>query len=413
MMAAVAGLSAQRVRRVRGRLETFAGAMFEGAMGRSEQRKWGGVCLRGLMLEARRKSIEPMAARLEDGDEQCMRQFVNQSPWDERVVRANLARRMSSEIQPEAWIVDDTGFPKKGRRSVGVARQYSGTLGRVDNCQIGVSISAATNAASCPVNWRIFIPEEWDQDSERRAKAHVPDEIRHQPKWRLALEMIDQLRGWGPVAPVVCGDGAYGDITEFRSGLEDRELSYMLQAKAATSAYPEDTVPERPTWSGRGRPPAACYRAKPSSLRELVMRQRRRVARGISWREGSRGRMHSRLVALRVRPANIKPRRAAHANQAELPVRWLLAEWPSGEPEPTNYWLSNLSADTPLRELVRMAKLRWRIEHDYRELKHALGLDHFEGRSYRGRHHHTTLVSVAHAFLTPQRRRHPPQRAAA
>jgi len=318
-----------------------------------------------------------------------------------------------AEIAPEAWIVDDTGFPKKGCWSVGVARQYSGTLGRVDNCQIGVSISAATDQASCPVNWRIFIPEEWDQDRERRAKAHLPEEIRHEPKWGLALAMIDELRGWGLVPPVVCADGAYGDITEFRGGLDERAISYVVQVKAATSAFAEQVEPERPPYRGRGRPPAARYRTKPASLRELVLRAGRRAARGIGWREGSRGRMHSRFVALRVRPANIKLRRAAHANDRELPVRWLLAEWPAGQSEPTNYWLSNLPADTPVRELVRLAKLRWRIEHDYRELKDALGLDHFEGRSFRGWHHHVTLVSLAHAFLTLERRRHPRPRAAA
>jgi SRSO17 transposase len=160
MMAAVAGLSAKRLARVRGRLEALVDDVFDGAIQRSEQRKWGGVYVRGLMLEGRRKSIEPMAARLEDGDEQCLQQFVNQSPWDERVVRANLARRMTIELAPEAWIVDDTGFPKKGRWSVGVARQYSGTLGRTDNCQIGVSISAATDAASCRLDWRIYLPQE-------------------------------------------------------------------------------------------------------------------------------------------------------------------------------------------------------------------------------------------------------------
>src|SRR3954471_18992310 len=158
MMAAVAGLSAERLAQVRGRLEAFADEVFDGATQRSEQRRWGGVYLRGLMLDGRGQSIEPMAARLEDGDEQCLQQFVNQSPWDERVVRANLARRMTAELEPEAWIVDDTGFPKKGTCSVGVARQYSGTLGRVENCQIGVSISAASDEASCAINWRLFCP---------------------------------------------------------------------------------------------------------------------------------------------------------------------------------------------------------------------------------------------------------------
>jgi SRSO17 transposase len=412
MMAAVAGLSAKRLAEVRGRLEAFADEVFVGATQRSEQRRWGGVYLRGLMLEGRRKSIEPMAARLADGDEQCLQQFVNQSPWDERVVRANLARRMAAELAPEAWIVDDTGFPKKGRFSVGVARQYSGTLGRVENCQIGVSISAATDAASCPINWRIYLPEEWESDAARRSKAHVPDEVGHAPKWQLALAMIDELRGWGLRAPVVCADAGYGEITAFRQGLDDRAIDYIVQVKAATSAYSLDVEPERPRWKGRGRPPLARYRQVPSSLGDLAMRAGAEQAVTVTWRQGSRGPMSSRFLALRVRPANVSLRRAAAHAQTELPVRWLLAEWPLGAEQPTDYWLSGLPADTPLSELVRLGKLRWRIEHDYRELKDALGLDHFEGRSYRGWHHHVTLVSVAHAFLTLERRR-PRLRAAA
>jgi SRSO17 transposase len=411
MMAAVAGFSERQLARVRGRLEAFAGELFDGATRRSEQRHWAGVYLRGLMLEGRRKSIEPMAARLQDGDEQCLQQFVNQSPWNERVVRVNLARRMTAELEPQAWIVDDTGFPKKGRWSVGVARQYSGTLGRTDNCQVGVSISAASDEASCPINWRIYLPAEWDTDAERRAKAHVPDEVSHAPKWQLALDMIDELAGWGLDPPVVCADAGYGEITAFRQGLDDRQIDYIAQVKATTSAYPPDVEPELPASKGRGRPPVPRYHATPSSLRELVLGAREQAVE-VSWREGSRGPMSSRFIALPVRPANIQLRRAAANAQTELPVRWLLAEWPAAADEPTDYWLSSLPADTPLAELVRLGKLRWRIEHDYRELKDALGLDHFEGRSYRGWHHHVTLVSVAHAFLTLERRR-PRLRAAA
>lgn len=411
MMAAVGGLSEKRLARVRGRLEAFADELFEGAIGRSEQRRWGGVYLRGLMLEGRRKSIEPMAARLEDGDEQCLQQFVNQSPWDERVVRANLARRMTAELGPEAWIVDDTGFPKKGRWSVGVARQYSGTLGRTDNCQVGVSISAATDAASCPLDWRIYLPAEWDEDTERRRKAHVPDEVRHVPKWQLALEMVDELTGWGIEPPTVCADAGYGEITGFRQGLDERGIDYIVQVKAGTSAYPPAVEPELRAWKGLGRPPVPRYHAKPSSLRELARDGADRAVE-VTWRQGSRGPMRSRFLALRVRPANVQLRRAAANAQTELAVRWLLAEWPAGADEPTDYWLSSLPADTPIPELVRLGKLRWRIEHDYRELKDALGLDHFEGRSYRGWHHHVTLVSVAHAFLTLERQR-PRTRAAA
>jgi SRSO17 transposase len=416
MMAAVAGLTAKQLAGMRERLVEFAEEMFE-PMARKDQRRWGEVYLRGLMLDGKRKSIEPMAARLDDGDEQCLQQFVNQSPWDWRPVRRALARRLTAEIEPEAWIIDDTGFPKQGKMSVGVARQYCGALGKVGNCQLGVSINAASEQVSGPLDWRLFIPEEWDEPSEfnkdRRAKAHLPDEVRHEPKWKLVLEMIDELRAWGLRPPVVLGDGAYGDITELRTGLEEREICYVLDVRGATSAYAEQVQPERPEWSGRGRPPAARYRAKPSSLRELAVAAGKHAAVGISWREGTRGRMRSRFLALRVRPANIDLRRAAHAAEKELAVRWLVCEWPSDAEEPTKYWLSNLPADTPLRELVRLAKLRWRIEHDYRELKDALGLDHFEGRSWRGWNHHVTLVSAAHAFLTVERRRRPPARAAA
>jgi SRSO17 transposase len=415
-MQPVAGLSPGELVRVRGRLEVFAGEMFE-SMARKDQRRWGGVYLRGLMLDGKRKSIEPMAARLEDGDEQCLQQFVNQSPWDWQPVRRALAVRMSAEIEPEAWIIDDTGFPKFGKMSVGVARQYSGALGKVGNCQVGVSINAASEQASCPLDWRLFIPKEWDEESElnqgRREKAKLPENVRHVEKWRLALQMIDELRSWGVKLPPVLGDGAYGDTTGLRMGLEKRELEYVLDVKGRTSAYREDAEPELPAYVGRGRPPVLRYREDPLSLRELALAAGKHQALPVTWREGTRGKMSSRFLALRVRPANIDLQHAARAAGEPLAVRWLLCEWPSKTPEPTKYWLSNLPADTPLGQLVRLAKLRWRIEQDYRELKDALGLDHFEGRTYRGWNHHVTLVSIAHAFLTLERTRRPPARAAA
>ena len=415
-MEVVAGLSPGELARVRGRLEEFAGEMF-GSMRRKDQRRWGGVYLRGLMLDGKRKSIEPMAARLEDGDEQCLQQFVNQSPWDWQPVRRELALRMSGEIEPEAWIVDDTGFPKFGKMSVGVARQYSGALGKVGNCQLGVSINAASEQASCPLGWRLFIPEEWDEDSEsnlkRREKTRLPEDAHHLEKWRQALEMVDELRSWGLVPPVVLGDGAYGDVTEFRLGLQERGLQYVLDVKGGISAYGEDVQPERPEWKGTGRPPKPRYRQEPSSLKALAIAAGKQAAQTVTWREGTRGSMTSKFLALRVRPANIQLRNNANRNGEEIPVCWLLCEWPSDKDEPIKYWLSNLPPDTPLKTLVKLAKLRWRIEQDYRELKDALGLDHFEGRTYRGWHHHVTLVSIAHAFLTLERTRRPPARAAA
>jgi SRSO17 transposase len=236
--------------------------------------------------------------------------------------------------------------------------------------------------------------------------------VRHQPKWQLALEMIDELAGWGIDAPVVCADAGYGEITAFRQGLDERQIDYIVQVKAATSAYPPGVEPELRPWKGRGRPPVPRYRAAPSSLRELALQAGSEQAVRVTWRQGSRGPMSSRFIALRVRPANIQLRRAAANTQTQLPMRWLLAEWPADAPAPTDYWLSSLPEDTRLDELVRLGKLRWRIEHDYRELKDALGLDHFEGRGLRGWHHHVTLVSVAHAFLTLERQR-PRSRAAA
>jgi SRSO17 transposase len=222
---------------------------------------------------------------------------------------------------------------------VGVAHQYCGALGKVANCQVGVSVNAATDAVSCPLDWRLFLPEEWDQDETRRRGGHVPEEIGHQPKWVLAVDMIDELCCWGLEPPVTAADGGFGDITEFRQGLDERELGYVLQVKGSTSAYVEEVEPVQPDYRGTGRPPGAGYRAKPSSLRELALAAGKNAAVGLSWREGSHGRMHSRFLALRVRPANIKLRRAAHAGGQELRVCWLLAEWPADKNEPVKYWL--------------------------------------------------------------------------
>jgi SRSO17 transposase len=415
-MQAVSGLSERELLRVRGRLVEFCGEMF-GSMRRKDQRRWGEVYVRGLILDGKRKSIEPMAARLADGDEQCLQQFVNQSPWDPVAVRRVLAKRISREISPEVWVIDDTGFPKFGKMSVGVARQYSGTLGKVGNCQIGVSINAATDRASCPLDWRLFIPKQWDQQSEsnqdRRAKAKLPEDVCHREKWRLAVDMIDELIGWGITVPVVVGDGAYGDNTELRTSLGQRDISYVLDVKGPTSAYAQDARRERPDYQGRGQPPKCRYQDDPSSLRDLALAAGERAAVTVTWREGTRGQMTSRFLALRVRPANIELRRAANKADEDLAVGWLLCEWPDGKQEPVKYWLSNLPQNTALTDLVRLGKLRWRIEQDYRELKDALGLDHYEGRTYPGWNHHVTLVSVAHAFLTLERQRRPPARAAA
>ena len=396
---------------VRGRLEEFAAEMFA-PLARSDQRNKGQTYLRGLLLDGRRKSMQPMAERL-GVEHQGRQQFVSSSTWAVEPVRQRLARRAVEVIAPEAWVVDDTGFPKDGTASPGVARQYSGTLGKVANCQIGVSISAVTDAASCPLSWRLFLPAGWD-DTEaadeqaaaairvRRARAGIPDDQRHRPKWRLALDMLDELAGWGLVPPVVVADAGYGTIAAFREGLDDRGWPYVVQVTGDLTAHPLEAVPELVAYSGLGPHPKPRYRTRPVGLRDHVLAAGHGAAVEVTWREGSRGPMTSTFVALQVRPAGRRPTGRLAAD-GSLPAEWLLAEWPPEAAEPTDYWLSTLPEGTGLAELVRLAKIRWRIEHDYRELKTALGLDHFEGRTWSGWHRHVTLVTAAQLFLTQLR----------
>jgi SRSO17 transposase len=350
-----------------------------------------------------------MAERL-GVDHQGLQQFVSSSTWAVEPVRERLARRAIEVIAPDAWVVDDTGFPKDGTASPGVARQYSGTLGKVGNCQLGVSISAVSDAASCPLSWRLFLPERWDEGCaatpeaaaairDRRTRAGIPAEERHREKWRLALGMLDELAGWRLAPPLVVSDAGYGDNADFRDGLSTRGRPYLVQVSSDLSAHAGDAVPTRKPYAGRGPRPRPRYRTRPVGLREHVLAAGRDAVQQLTWREGSRGPLTSWFVVLRVRPAghHQATRRAADGS---LPAVWLLAEWPPAAAEPTDYWLSSLPEDTELAELVRLAKLRWRIEHDYRECKTALGLDHFEGRTFAGWHRHVTLVTAAQLFLT-------------
>jgi SRSO17 transposase len=389
----------------RAALIEFAEQMY-GSLARCDQRAKGEQYVRGLLLEGRRKSIQPMAARLADGDEQGLQQFITDSPWDDMPVRRRLARRMTAEIKPEGWVIDDTALPKDGRLSPGVGHQYCGALGKTANCQVLVSVNAATDQASCPLGWRLFLPAAWDQDSDRRARAKIPDDARHVAKWQLALGIVDELIAWGLPQQIVQADGGYGDITAFRVGLQDRDLQYVVQVKGTTSAQPDDAAPITATYQGIGRPPVARYPDKPKSLRDLALTAGQASTRTIGWREGDRGPLSSSFLALRVRPANDAQRQ----HDGVLPQCWLLAEWPESKDQPVKYWLSNLPADTPIATLVAAAKLRWRVEHDYRELKQCVGLDHYEGRTYRGLQHHLTCVTVAHAFLTITRLHRDPGR---
>jgi SRSO17 transposase len=409
------GVLAAELDQVRGRLEDFAGELFT-SFARREQRLNGGLYLRGLMLDGRRKSMQPMAERV-GVDHQRLQQFITSSTWDYAAVRRRLAKRAVDVVAPDAWVLDDTGHEKDGDASPGVARQYTGTAGKVTNCQVAVSLHAVTDACSAALNWRLFLPESWDDDCAtgaeaerialRRARCAIPAEEGHRPKWRQALEMIDELAAWGHTPPVLVGDAGYGDNAGFRCELADRGLSYVMAVKASTTAHPGDAVPVTAVYSGRGRRPVPRYPDPPSALRELALGAGRGSLRQVTWRQGSKktagnptAKMTSRFLALRVRPAN---RDIPKDADGSLPECWLLAEWPPHEPEPTDYWISNLPADTPIKTLVRLAKIRWRIEHDYRELKTGLGLTHFEGRSFTGWHRHVTLTSAAHLFLTELR----------
>jgi SRSO17 transposase len=411
------GMTLKQLARVRVDLLTFVAEAFS-SMPMWKQRHWGEVYLRGLMLDGERKSVEPMSQRLPDADRQSLQQFLTDSPWDPVPVRAAMARTMTALIKPEAVVFDDTGFPKCGTESVGVARQYSGSMGKVGNCQIAVTTHLVTDTASYPANWRLFLPEKtWDPASPlcqdragvaaRRARCKVPEQVGHVQKWRLALESFDEMADdWQvPTPPLALADAGYGDNFEFRQGLQDRGLSYVVGVKAGLVAQPRHACPVQVPYPGRGpRRSTLTYPEPAATLAELAAAGGRAAARPVAWRQGSKqraGRMRtlrSRFVAIRVRPAGVAA--LAHHRGGEVPECWLLAEWPTAEPAPVQFWLSNLPSDVSLKTLVRWAKLRWRIEHDYREMKVGLGLDHFEGRTWRGFHHHVTLVAVAHAFIT-------------
>ena len=366
----------------------------------------------GLCLPGERKSIEPMAARVDprhvQSRHQSMHHFVADAPWDAaavlRVARDWVLAPMARHGAVAAWIVDDTGFPKKGEHSVGVARQYCGVLGKQDNCQVAVSVSVANEAVSLPVAYQLYLPESWAGDRRRRRAAGVPDHITFQPKWQIALGQIQAVQAEGvPRAPVLA-DAGYGDTTAFREALTTLVLAYAVGVKKETTAWPPGEAPRPPKrWTGRGRPPTCVRRTTthtPRSLKQLAVALPTTAWRTVTWREGTRGTMRSRFTRLRVRPAHRDEQRAA-----PRPEEWLLIEWPRGEAEPTKYWLSTLPATTPVADLVRLAKLRWRIERDYQELKDELGLDHFEGRGWRGFHHHGALCIAAYAYLAAERAR--------
>lgn len=382
------------------------------AVGHADRRQPLELYLTGLMLPGKRKSVEPMAARVEpervSARHQSLHHFVAKAPWEaEDLLRAasDYALAALERHGPiEAWIVDDTGMPKKGRHSVGVARQYCGVLGKQENCQVAVAVSLANSMGSVPCAYRLYLPEKWARDPVRRQKVGVPDAVGFEKKWQIALAQIDQLRSEGlPTAPVIA-DAGYGNTTEFRDELTQRSLSYAVGIAAETTVWPPGSGPLPPkAWSGKGRPPTLQRRTaehSPISVLDLARELPRSRFRTTRWREGARGRMAARCAAVRVRPAHRDYRRAE-----PRPEEWLVIEWPNGESKPTKYWLSTVSRDVPLEELVRLYKMRWRIERDFQELKDELGLDHYEGRGWQGFHHHGALCISAYAFLAAERAR--------
>ena len=367
------------------------------------QRENALVYVRGLIEHGGRKSLQPTLFRLGESSAryESLQQFLADSPWDPEVLVRACAERVASEIGVLAWIVDDTGIVKDGKHSPGVKRQYSGTLGKIGNCQIAVSVHAVGARGTLPLGFALYLPEEWCADQERRRKAKIPDDVVFRTKPRLAASLCERAADWRlPAAPILA-DCAYGDDTAFRTGLQARELEYVLAVSAQISVYGPETifaVPERNGAVGRRQSVARPDR-KPESVRALAERLPKRAWKTLPCRTTSTGvDVSSRFAFVRVV--------ATHPVRTDcLPPRleWLIIEWPEGAEAPSDYWLSNLPADTTRERLARLARLRWTIELDYRQLKGELGLDHYEGRSYAGFHHHCALVTCAHAFLTLER----------
>ena len=371
-------------------------------------------CL-GLLMPIERKSVEPMAAVTAPAQvaakHQSLLHFVGNAPWSDAAILAKVGELVLPAITRrgpiEAWIIDDTGFPKKGRHSVGVSRQYCGQLGKQDNCQVAVSLSLANHDASLPVAYRLYLPEEWAKDQQRRHPAKAPETIAFQTKPQIALEQIKAARAAGLPEGVVLMDAGYGNDTELRTQLTTLGLRYVAGMGPNTSVWPPGTgpLPASPG-KGIGRPPKLLRRDdrhQPISAKALALNLPAEAWQTITWREGTADWLSSRFARQRVRPAH----RDTELSQPRA-EEWLLIEWPHGEAEPTKYWLATLPEEIRFAGLVDFAKLRWRIERDYQELKQELGLGDYEGRGWRGFHHHATLCIAAYGFLIAERGALPP-----
>jgi SRSO17 transposase len=368
---------------------------------------------RGLMLPIERKSVEPLAAHTDplhvSSQHQSLHHLVAMSEWSDTAV----LKRVRDWVMPRFghkskfyWIIDDTGIPKKGEHSVGVARQYCGQLGKQDNCQVAVSLSLATEQGSVPVEFRLYLPEKWAKNQRRRKKAGVPKEVKFLTKPEIALEQIRMAKAAGVRVGIVVADAAYGNDTSWREELSEMELGYCVGVQSSTTVWVAGTGPVPPTAKNKiGRPATRWHRvagATPPSVKRLAETLSAHRWRTVLWREGSNAKLSSRFAALRVRAAH----RDEEGLRAPRTEQWLLIEWPVDQAEPSKYWLSTLPVHTSLVELVKTAKMRWRIERDYQELKQEFGLSHYEGRNWRGFHHHATLCIAAYAFLLADRLQH-------
>ena len=390
-------MQARELKRLDRSLEGFLAKLTAG-LGRSERRRWAGVYVRGLLLDGERKSIEPMASRLGQSD-QDLQHFVSLSPWSADGLLEALTKATAT-TPPAYWIIDETSFPKAGTHSAGVQRQYCGALGKTANCQMAVSLHRADEAAgtSQPLSWRLFLPESWTEDAARCQRAGIPPGMIHHSKQDLALGLLDQALGWKSPAGIVLADEAYGGSFGWRLALRQRSLFYCVRAPWTTTAWQET-----PRF-GPPEPVRRSFRAKrgpllgpePKNLLAIARELPASAWKKVTWRQGTKGPQRSRFATFHLW--------AAHGwKQGPQPERikeTALIEWPEGEPAPTRYWLARLpNKGVALANLVATAKARWRVEQDYRELKDELGLDHFEGRSWQGFHHHVALVTAAFVFL--------------
>lgn len=379
------------LKKCRQKLQDYLDDLFT-SLGRRERRHWGAVYVRGLLLDGERKSIEPMANRMADGNVQAMQQFINQSPWPYEPLRRALAEKMVKEMLPaQAWIIDDTGFPKKGVHSVGVARQYSGTLGGVGNCQVAVSLNFAVGNHCMPLDFALYLPEDWAADADRMAAVGVPEGTEFKSKFDLAFELIDKALEWDIPRGVVVCDSFYGRSRVIRNGLIERNLDFVAEITSKNAVI----WPDRKEQLRQGISPRKLSQL---SVKELALSLPEWKWKTVCWRKGTKRKLASRFAAIRVDPG-------AGQRRKSIPQRrqWLLIEWPEGEYGPTKYWFSNMNAQTGISKLVELAKARWLVEQNYQQQKDELGLDHFEGRSWLGWHHHVTMNMVAFGFLLLER----------